>query len=249
MKLPYWIQSLSNLFYPNLCVACGEVLAEGESQVCTFCRWDIPLTNFHLLKENYVVELFAARFPFVNACSLFHFRGGDDKFRHMIHRMKYSSRRDIAYLMGEIMGETLRESQLYDDIDTLVPIPLHWTKRLIRGYNQSEEICRGMSASMGIPCDFKTVRRVKITSQQARRHRRERWKNVANAFRVTNTATLRNRHVLLVDDVLTTGSTIESCASEITTRIEGVRLSVATLAVAKLSRQARTNHIAESTDV
>lgn len=233
------IRSISRLFYPNLCVACSRELSEGESQICTYCRWDMPFTDYHLEAENYVTELFAARIPFVNACSLLFFRSGSNNFRSMIHRMKYSSRRDIAYLMGEIFGATLRQSPLYDDVELLVPIPLHWTKRILRGYNQSEELCRGMSVAMGIPCEFRVVRRNRITKQQARRNRGDRWANVSGAFSLRGSHTLNEKHILLVDDVLTSGATIESCGAAIIRQCPDVRLSIATLAVAKRNNRHR----------
>lgn len=200
----------------------------------------MPLTDYHLSKENYVTQLFAARFPFVNACALFFFRSGSNGFRRMIHSMKYSSRRDVAVLMGEIFGATLRESSLYDDIQVLVPIPLHWTKRMIRGYNQSEQICIGMSTAMGIPCDFKSVKRIRLTGQQAKRSHKDRWANVSGAFTVRSPKPLANKHILLVDDVLTTGSTLEACATEIVNSVEGVRLSIAALSVAKHTVHSRS---------
>lgn len=227
-----------DLVYPKLCVVCGGELVSGESQICTFCRWDMPMTDYWLHSENYVTELFAGRLPYVNACAMLFFRGGSDKYRRMIHQMKYRSRRDVAYLMGEIFGLLLRESELYRDVDVLVPIPLHWSKRIIRGYNQSEELCRGMAASMGIEYALSAVRRIRITRQQARRHKSERWKNVANAFCLVDSKRLEGRHVLLVDDVLTTGSTIESCAEAILLA-PNVRLSIATIAVAKRNQQHR----------
>lgn len=245
-KIGTWAGSLRNLFYPNQCVACGRELVAGESQLCIYCEADIPRTDYHLLPENYATQLFAGRFVFQNACAWFYFRGGKDRYRRMIHQMKYSSRRDIARLLGARFGAELRQSRLYDSVDILVPIPLHWTRRITRGYNQSEEICRGMSQSMGIPYDFGALKRRRITPQQARRSRAERWKNVSGAFRVSNIEALHQKHILLVDDVLTTGSTIEACAVEITNSVPNVRLSIATLAVAKRNIKTRSGGISES---
>lgn len=237
-----WIHSLCDLIYPQLCVVCGHSLLNGESVICTRCRWDMPLTEYWGCRENYVTELFAGRLPFEMGSAMIFYKSGSDRYRRMIHRMKYSSRRDIAYMMGEIYGLFLSQSELYRDIDLLVPVPLHWSKRMIRGYNQSEELCRGMASSMGVECNFRAVRRVRITKQQARRKSNQRWKNVSGAFRVTEADGLRGRHILLVDDVLTTGSTIEACAQAILSTVE-VRLSISALAVARRSQQHRSRHL------
>lgn len=226
-----WLRQLGDLFYPNLCSVCGRELGENELKICTFCRWEMPLTDFWLMRENYVTKLLAARFPFEQACAYIRFQSVTGGYRRMIHRMKYAGRFDLAEMLGEMFGNALSQSALYKDVDLLIPVPLHWTKRIIRGYNQSEELCRGMAKQMNVEYNFRALKRVRMTRQQARRKSADRWRNVAGAFRVVDLESLRGRHVLLVDDVLTSGSTIEACAEALIGA--GCRISVATLAVAE----------------
>lgn len=235
MRRLKWLQELINLIYPNLCVACQDELVEGETQLCTHCRWDLPITGYHLQKENYVTRLFSGRIPINNGSAFLYFRRGRDNYRSMIHRMKYYSRRDIAQMMGEIMGLELSCSDLYQDIDLLIPIPLHWSRKMNRGYNQAEELCRGLSKSMTIPVDSRSVKRSKKTKQQARHKGHKRWENVAEAFSIRHKyiENLKGKHLLIVDDVLTSGATIESCARAIINAVPDVKISVVTLAVAE----------------
>lgn len=230
-----WFRRLCDLLYPNLCSVCGRELNENELKICTFCRWDMPLTDFWLARENYVAELLAARFPFEQACAYIHFRSATGGYRRMIHRMKYGGRFDLAYMMGEMFGSALSQSPLYQDVDLIIPVPLHWSKRMLRGYNQSEELSLGMASQMKLEYNFGILKRVRMTRQQARRKSSERWRNVAGAFKVIDTQALQGRHVLLVDDVLTSGSTIEACAAALAEC--GCKISVATLAVAQLSQK------------
>ena len=236
-----FLKSLVSLIFPNLCIVCGRELCHGEHRICVECRWDLPMTGYALQEQNYVTELFAARLEFDHACALLFFESGD--LRRLIHRLKYRSRADIARLMGEIFGYYLRQSPYYRDIDLLVPVPLHWFKRLIRGYNQAEEICLGMSRAMGIECDFSLVKRKRFTEQQARKETEERWDNVRGAFRYRG-GDLSGRKLLLIDDVLTTGSTIEACGTELLK--SGCRLNIATLAVAVRHRDGNTNSTLKS---
>lgn len=222
--------SVFSLFYPRLCVVCNGELVEGESNICTGCLWEMPLTDFWTHQHNYVIEMMSARLPFEHGSALMFF-SRHSQYRLMIHRMKYSARRDIAVMLGRMYGRFLSESPYYQSVDLIVPIPLHWTRRIFRGYNQAEEFARGLSESMGVACDFGSVIRRRITHQQARKDGHQRWANVRGAFAVSRTENLRGKHLLLVDDVLTTGSTIESCGSAIVAAVPDAKLSIATLAV------------------
>lgn len=207
-----WLRGFAELIYPKLCAVCGGALVEGEKTMCTTCRWDMPLTDYWVMPDNYVCELLAGRVDYRHASALMFFSKGSD-YQAMIHRMKYANRRDIAVAMGEVYGHFLASSPLYKDVEVLVPVPLHWTKRISRGYNQAELLCDGMARSMGISVQTKALRRVRRTQTQARkRDKQERWHNVDGAFCVVRPELLQGKGVMLVDDVLTTGATTEAAS-------------------------------------
>ncbi len=229
---------LLDWLYPSICPVCGRALAPGERTICVACRWDMPLTDFWMIAENPVWRLLRERIPTLRqASALFYFRH-ESGFRAMIHAFKYSGRRDIAVAMGELFGRELRDSPFYDEVEVLVPVPLHWTKRIGRGFNQAEELCIGMARSMGVACDFRSLCRKRKTQTQAlHRDAEARRRNVEGAFGVRHPERLAGCHILLVDDVLTTGSTIAACAEAILRAVPDVRISVATLATARKSRK------------
>ncbi len=226
-----WLSSLAELIFPTSCACCSVPLQEGEHTLCLTCRMDMPMTGYYNRQENYVVELFAGRVAFDNASALMFFRQRTG-YQKMIHRMKYSGRDDIAYVLGQVYGGVLAKSPLYAKIDTVVPVPLHWTKLMKRGYNQSEEFARGVAESMGVAYESRALRRVKRTRTQARMSSdTARAQNVKDAFRLISPHRLVGKNVLLLDDVITTGSTLESCADTINRELPDVRLSLGALAV------------------
>ncbi|MCC8062029.1 MAG: ComF family protein [Rikenellaceae bacterium] len=225
---------LGDQFFPAVCPVCGEALGRGERTICLRCRWDMPLTDYWTAEDNPAAKMLRNRIPdLCQAAALLYFRH-ESGYRAMIHSLKYSGRRDIAVALGEMFGRELRESPLYDDIEVLVPVPLHWTKRMHRGYNQAEEICTGLGRSMGIPSDFRSLKRIRRTRTQAlHRDADARRRNVEGAFRLCRPERLQGKHILLVDDVLTTGATITACAEAIRRVLPDARISVATLAAVR----------------
>lgn len=229
-----WFDGLVDSLFPPVCPVCGRRLAAGERTICLPCRWDMPFTDYWMAEENPARQMLRKQVPtLAHASSLLYFRH-ESGYRAMIHALKYSGRRDIAVALGELFGRELRESSLYDDVDLLVPVPLHWSKRIRRGYNQAEEICIGLGCSMGIPYDFGSLRRVRRTQTQALRQDADaRRRNVEGAFRLRRPERFRGRHILLVDDVLTTGATVVACAEAILRQLPGARVSVVTLATVR----------------
>lgn len=224
---------VASLFMPRSCLACGRVLLEGEESVCLACRYNIPLTNYAKNKENPVKLLFDNVLPVESAMAMFWFVGGTE-WQRIIHNFKYHGRWYFAQKMGEWLGEELIDSGNFEDIDLIIPIPLHFRRRLRRGYNQSEQLAIGVARKMGVAYDFRAVRRHLYNESQTLKSRTERWDNVEEIFEVRRAVRLRGQHILLVDDVLTTGATITSCASAIIKACGGdVRISVASLAVSR----------------
>lgn len=226
------LHDVASLFFPARCAVCGEPLARGERTVCTLCRATAPLTGFWREADNPVVRRCWGQVPVVQASGFLYFvhRSG---WRQLIHSFKYRGAWRTAREMGEWYGRYLRESGLYGDVDCVVPLPLHPFKRCRRGYNQSEYIAEGIARQLGVGVERRCVYRRRNTQSQALKSRRERAGNVEGAFAVRHAERLSGRHVLLVDDVMTTGSTLLSCASEILRAVPDCRISLAALAVSQ----------------
>lgn len=227
-----WFSALWSLLYPPSCAVCGEPLAEGEESLCTLCRVTAPLTGFWRAYDNPVFEKVAAFVPIERASAMLYFVRGSG-WQRLIHSFKYHHRWRLAYTMGRWYGALLRDGGVYDDVDVVVPLPLHPWKRILRGYNQSEYLAEGIAASLGVPVVRGALRRHRHTSSQARTPRRERAANVAGAFSVGDEAALAGRHVLLVDDVLTTGSTLTAAVEAMQAAVPDCRVSLAVLAVSR----------------
>ena len=217
-----------SLLFPRLCYGCGNHLVRNESLICTECNVMIPRTNYHLEPDNPVAQLFWGRCRIEKAAA-FSYYSRDSRIRKLIHQLKYKGAREIGAELGRIYAVSLMSSKFLDDIDMIIPVPLHPSKVRQRGFNQSDEISQGISSVSGLPVDTATLVRKTVTQTQTRKSRYDRWTNVSDIFFVTDEGKLKGRHVLLVDDVITTGSTIEACADEIL-KTEGTKVSVAAIA-------------------
>ena len=217
-----------SLLFPRLCYGCGNHLVRNESLICTECYVMIPRTNYHLEPDNPVAQLFWGRCRIEKAAA-FSYYTRDSRIRKLIHQMKYKGAREIGAELGRIYAVSLMSSKFLDDIDMIIPVPLHPSKVRQRGFNQSDEISQGISSVSGLPVDTATLVRKTVTQTQTRKSRYDRWTNVSDIFFVTDEDKLKGRHVLLVDDVITTGSTIEACADEIL-KTEETKVSVVAIA-------------------
>ena len=226
------LRDVASLFFPARCAVCGEPLSAGERCVCTLCRATAPLTGYWREADNPVVRKCWGLLPVVQASGFLFFVHGSG-WRQLIHGFKYRGSWRTAREMGEWYGRYLRESGLYNDVECVVPLPLHPFKRCRRGYNQSEYIAEGIAHQLGVPVDRRSAFRRRNTASQARKSHRERAGNVEGAFAVRHPERLAGRHVLLVDDVMTTGSTLLSCAGEILRAVPDCRISLAALAVSR----------------
>ncbi len=216
-------------FFPELCIACGQILNKQEKVLCIHCLVHIPRTGFHKDDENPVAQLFWGRVKIEHAGAFFYFNKGS-AYQSLIHKLKYKGRADIGIEMGKVYGAELRNS-LFASSDVIVPVPLHPRKLKTRGYNQSEMIAKGLSVPLGLPVSTQSLLRLESTETQTRKSRFDRFMNVDGKFSLGKQEELEGKHIILVDDVVTTGSTLEACANAIH-EIPGVKISILTLAVA-----------------
>ena len=219
-----------SLLFPRLCYACGNHLLRNENLICTECYVVIPRTNYHKLEDNPVAQLFWGRCMIEKAAAFSYYNKGS-RIRNLIHYLKYKGVREIGYELGRIYGLSLKASGFTDDIDLIIPVPLHPSKKRTRGFNQSETISMGIADVAHLPLDVKSLARTIVSVTQTKRSRYERWTNVEGIFQVVDPLSISGKHILLVDDVITTGSTIESCTNALL-KFEGVKVSVVALAFA-----------------
>lgn len=221
-----------SLVFPMLCAACTNSLYKGEEHICTKCLYELPKTNYHLNPDNPVARLLWGRVDAHKATSYFQFvKGG--KVKELIHQFKYKGQKEVGVTVGKHFAHELKETAWLDKIDAIVPVPLHAAKLKKRGYNQSEYFAKGISEVSKIPVINDALVRVTATETQTRRSRYLRWKNVESIFKIKDTQLIKGKSILLVDDVITTGATVEACAQRML-EIEGVKVSVATIAYASL---------------
>lgn len=217
------------LIFPRLCCACGQPLLRGEEYICLSCIVNIPRTNYHNLLDNPVEKLLWGRCKIERAATFSHF-SRDSRMQQLIYNLKYNGIGDIGIAIGKLYGSELKRSNFLSGIDMIVPLPLHKRKERQRGYNQSELIAKGISLSTDIPSISTIIVKKRYNKSQTGKGRIDRWKNVEGVYMVPDYSAITNKHILLVDDVITTGATMEAAASELL-KGEGVRVSVIALAL------------------
>lgn len=220
--------SFIHLFYPRVCHGCGGDLVTGELKICLSCRQLLEPTDFSSRKENIVFRNMAARVPVESATSFYYFTKGGI-VQNLLHELKYKGKKDLGIYLGALFGQYILQFDHYQNIDAIVPVPLHERKMKKRGFNQSEQLAIGLSEALGIPIFRHLLVRAEFTATQTNKTRVERWENVESAFALNNSHLIKGKHILLVDDVITTGATLEACARKLMT-IEGVKISLGTLA-------------------
>jgi ComF family protein len=225
-----FLEDLLNLFYPEVCSACGNGLFTGERSICTVCRAFLPKTGFETVAGNVVEKQFWGKVPIHSATSLYHFNKGE-KVQHLIHRLKYKGDQEAGREAGRILGASLKNSPLYAGISCVVPVPLHRERLKTRGYNQSQPFAEGIAELLGVAARPELLVRTRASNSQTRKGRYERWENVGNAFVPGKEDAFKDLHILLADDVITTGSTLAACA-EAVLNAGAARVSIASIAFA-----------------
>lgn len=225
----YWGSFVSILF-PPLCVSCENVLLYQEEFFCTACRYHLPINDHHLFKQNEVTQRLLGKAPIGTGAAYLSF-SKSSSVQTIIHKLKYRKDHRVGKYLGKCFGEQLLTTSFYSDIDVVVPLPLHQKKKRIRGYNQSEYIAQGIAEAMSLPVNQVDFMRVTNTETQTKKRRLERHDNVENAFSCARPSAFESKHVLLVDDVFTTGATIASAARTLAEQCR-CKVSVAVLAIA-----------------
>lgn len=226
----HWISDFIRLLFPPCCIVCGRGLCVSETFICVHCLTDLPKTNYHLVRDNELEKLFWGKIPIERVSSYFSYIKGNG-FEKILYTLKYYGQKEVGLVMGKCMATEMLSSDFFDGIDLIIPLPLHAKRENKRGYNQSEWIAKGVSEVTGVPIDVVSVKRIAENLTQTHKNKWDRWDSVQGIFSVTLNHRLQGKHVLLIDDVLTTGATILSCASEIV-KVKDVKISVLTLVTA-----------------
>ena len=230
------VNDIADFIFPPVCPACGEELARTEHFVCTACRFRAPLTNLWMEADNPMVRRLDGLLPVEHASALMWFIDGSP-WQEIIHQFKYAGKWRYARELGEWYGALLADTTTGGDVDVVVPVPLHWRRRISRGYNQSELIADGIASMLGVKVDSRSLCRHVNNPSQTLGNADYRWKNADGIFSVRNPQALYGKHLLLVDDIFTTGATMVSCGSAIVKSLgaDNVKISIATIAVTQRS--------------
>lgn len=226
--LKKYLTAFSHLFYPHNCEGCGTDTLRDDYFLCARCLHKLPETGFFGKEANPVEKLFYGRLNITNAAAAFYFTK-DSLLQHVLVQLKYKSNKESGYFLGRMMGYALLQTERFNQTDILVPLPLNPKKEYLRGYNQAALICEGISEVWHKPVCADAVTRIRFTETQTHQNRVSRWQNMEGVFRVTRPEALKNKHILLIDDVITTGATLEACGSSLL-EIEVASVNIATAA-------------------
>jgi ComF family protein len=228
--LQLWADFIA-LFFPRLCIACTQPLPRTERCLCLDCQVSLPETDFHHTSPNVFTARFDGRVRLEAAASLFYFTK-QSRTQHLIYQIKYDDKREAAVELGRLLGEKMVLSSGFKDIDYIIPVPMHPTKQRWRGYNQAEMFANGLSDVLNVSVETQALQKVKMTDSQTKMSRTARLGNTQEVFELTKSDFLKGKNILIVDDVMTTGATLESCAVAITEKLPDVKISFATIAYA-----------------
>jgi len=226
-----FLKDIFNLFFPDICLCCHKHLTKNETTICLTCRHDLPLTYFSLEEDNLVEKSFYGRIPVENATALFYFLK-KGKVQQLIHQLKYNKQQQVGTFIGNWLGAEMAESNRFKKLDCIIPVPLHQKKIKLRGYNQVTAFGESLAKKLTIKYDETILVKVSSTKTQTKKIRFDRWKDVQELFKVQHNSSLVNKHVLLIDDIITTGATLEACCKALS-KIEGLKISIACMAYTK----------------
>ena len=224
-------KAIIDLFFPKVCYACHEVLNDHEQDICTDCRNNLPVTNFHFHKDNNVSKVFYARVKVEYGTALFRFEK-KGLVQQLIHNLKYKGQESIGVFLGDWLGGELKTVKEYSEIDIVIPVPLHKNKLKKRGYNQVAQFAEHIASALNVKYIDNVLLKVTNTDSQVLKSRLARWTNNEELFTLQNKSTIANKHILLVDDLITTGATMEACIN-VLNQAKNIKISVACMAIAQ----------------
>lgn len=224
-------QSIINLFFPKVCAGCNSFLTANENVICTLCRHHIPLTNHHLNPENEAFKKFYGKVPIEHASALFYFHK-KGIVQEVIHKLKYKGHEEIGTVLGNWYAEELKEIPVFQEIDAIIPVPLHKKKYRQRGYNQVSTFGLALSNELKITYNESILIRTVYSKTQSKKNLLGRTEGIESIFNVNFTQKDHQKHFLLIDDVITTGSTLEACCRALM-KIPGTRISIVCMAMAQ----------------
>jgi ComF family protein len=227
-KLPKSFDALVHLFLPHHCAGCGSDVMSRQQVLCLSCIDRLPVTQFHRHANNPVEKIFWGRLPIISAASYLYF-SKDSLLQKLVHQLKYNGHKELGLFIGRKMGEALMQSWRFGYIDALVPLPLYAARERKRGYNQAAVLCQGMAEVLQVPVLTNCIRRQVSSETQTRKNRIERWQNMQGKFELQEPEAIHGKHILLVDDVITTGATLEACGHALLAA-GNIQLSIMTMA-------------------
>lgn len=225
------LKSLTNLFFPEVCYACLNYLSDNENAICTNCRHDLPVTNFHFDDNKAIEKVLYGRAKIVNGTALFRFEK-KGLVQQLVHGLKYKGYENIGFVLGNWLGHELKETGNYDDIDWVIPVPLYKKKLKARGYNQVEKFGQQIAEKINARYNDRVLIKLSNNTSQSKKKRLARWHDNEGLFKIENKSIIENKHVLIVDDIITTGATLEACIA-ILNQAKNIKISIATIAIAQ----------------
>ncbi|NBU35750.1 MAG: ComF family protein [Bacteroidetes bacterium] len=225
------LNDLQTLFFPPICLGCRGPVAGESTLLCTFCQANMPFTNYHMKQENKMEMRFWGRIKIVQASAFLHFQKGSS-VQNLLHFLKYEHREDIGNYLGNWYGRVLKQSGIYDKVDFVIPVPIHQNRLKKRGYNQITKFSQCIAQQIQKEYRSDLLIRIKNSRTQINRNREERFTHLENAFLWKNKEELKGKHLLIIDDIMTTGATFEACCHSIH-HLEGLEISICTLAIAE----------------
>jgi len=225
------LKNIFDLFYPDLCVNCEKQLYTGENILCSYCLNELALIEITDYKNNEIINLFFGKTIIEKAYSFLYYHKKSIA-KCLISNLKYKNRQDIGVYLGDWFGNILKEKKVFDDVDIIIPVPLHQERIKERGYNQIIRFTERLSTILSIPYKSDILIRKNLTKTQTKKNRFDRFLNMQHIFEVTDNSFLENKHILLVDDVITTGATLYACCDELN-KTKNINISIATIAFTK----------------
>ena len=225
------INDIHTILFPRVCFGCNATMVNNERYLCTVCRHKLPLTNFHRVQENPIEKIFYGRVP-VKAATSFLFFEKNGIVQELIHQLKYRNQEEIGAFLGDWMGPELNEHPVFNTIDVVIPVPLHKNKFKKRGYNQVTLFAKHLAKHLNATYVNNVLLKTSKTKTQTLKNRLSRWLNTQEVYELSSAVKLENKHILLVDDIITTGATLESCATTVL-QAKNCTISIATMAYTK----------------